>query len=438
MKRLLVLTVVLTMLLVAVPVSANSGTLYVDDDSDCGGNSPCYATIQTAINAASDYDTILVYPGTYDPQIEVTPPCWGGHYYAQGIVVWRAGLTIQAVDGNPANTVIQSTFPGWMDWWRIQRLTGGEWIGCGPSQTGGYNPGTSAAPSAIMVVKDDVTIEGFTIISTYIGDPGQTWHPNSAGVMIGGVKAGDTVVDGVDGTTVHNCLISGWNAVYNWKSSNTTLDGNVMTNIQTTTAPMGSTVNGWGGWNEGDCSRSATGMRLLNNTITSVAVEHAISLGGYCSGWIDNSDLYIDGNTIVSPACGVALWQSGGNNKVMTCNNTVTAPGGGICVWSSTYDGPFDWDSDGDGIKDCDEPTFCWGTSADVPSKELGINRWIWDGSDWITLSPKGEGPNKDFTMEQTHGCSCFQILATYEDTMKGHYKFGCSQSVLEEFIASH
>ncbi len=437
MRKLLTLVLVFFALLIAVNVSADPGTLYVDDDVVCGGSSPCYTTIQAAINAASDYDTILVYPGTYDPVIEVTPPCWGGHYYAQAVVVWKAGLTIRAVDPDPANTVIQSTFVGWMDWWRIQRLTGGQWTGCGPSQTGGYNPGTSAAPSAIMVVKDDVTIEGFTISSTYIGDPGQTWHPNSAGVMIGGVKAGDTIVDGVDGTTIRNCVISGWSAIYNWKSSNTTLDGNVMSNIQTTTAPMGSTVNGWGGWDEGNCSRSATGMQILNNTITSIAVEHTVFFGGYCGGWVDNSDFYIDGNTIVSPACGVALWQSGGTNKVMTCNNTVTAPWGGICVWSSTYDGPYGLDSDGDGIMDCDEPTFCRGTVADEPWVELGTNRWIWDGSDWITKLPKGEGPQKDFTMEQTRGCSCTQILATYDDAMEGHYKFGCSQSVLEEFIAS-
>lgn len=336
---------------------AAAATLYVDDDGLCESNSPCYTTIQAAINAASDYDTIFVYPGTYDPVVEVTPPCWGGHYYAQGIVVWKTGLIIHAVDPDPANTVIESTFPGWMDWWRIQILTGGSYgtpPNCFPI-TGGYNPGTSAAPSAIMIVKDDVTIEGFTIRSTYIGDPGQTGHPNTAGVMIGGVKAGDTLVDGVDYTTIRNCAISGWSAVYNWKSSNTVLEGNIMTNIQTASAPMGSTVNVWGGWNEGDCSRSATGMQILNNKITSVAVEHAIFLGGYCNGWIDNSDLYIDGNTIVSPACGVCLWQSGGTNKVMTCNNDVTAPWGGICVWSSTYDGPYGVDSDGDGIQDCED-----------------------------------------------------------------------------------
>jgi hypothetical protein len=349
MRRILLAATVLVLLLGMLPTASAQGTLYVDDDNVCGGNSPCYTTVQAAINAASDYDTILVYPGTYDPQIEVTPPCWGGHYYAQGIVAWKSGLTIQAVDPDPANTVIESTFPGWMQNWRIQILTGGTYglpPNCFPI-TGGYDPVTSAAPSAVMVVKDGVTIDGFTIRSTYIGDPGQTGHPNSAGVMIGGVKAGDTTVDGVDGTTIQNCVISGWSAVYNWKSSNTTLDSNVMTNIQTTTAPMGSTVNSWGGWDEGDCSRSATGMRLLDNTITSIAVEHAVFLGGYCNGWIDNSDLYIDGNTIVSPACGVCLWQSGGTNKVMTCNNTVTAPWGGICVWDSTYDGPYGIDTEG-------------------------------------------------------------------------------------------
>jgi len=83
---------------------------------------------------------------------------------------------------------------------------------------------------------------------------------------------------------------------------------------------------------------------------------------------------------------------------------------------------------------------MCLGTVADNPTspKGLGTNRWIWDGSDWITELPKGgEGPDFTVTMEDTHGCSCNQILDEMGYGEKtGHKKFGCSKSVLEDFIA--
>jgi hypothetical protein len=75
MKKLLTLAVVLSaLLIIAVPVSADAGNLYVDDDdSICGGNSPCYSTIQAAVNAANSGDTIYVAAGTYAEQVTLTP-----------------------------------------------------------------------------------------------------------------------------------------------------------------------------------------------------------------------------------------------------------------------------------------------------------------------------------------------------------------------------
>lgn len=292
MKKLQTLAMVLSVLLIAAPVSADPGILYVDAGGGCGGNSPCHTTVQAAINAANDYDTILVYPGTYDPQIEVTPPCWGGHYYAQGIVVWKTGLTIQAVDPDPANTVIQSTFPGWMDKWRVQRLTGGQWTGCGYNQTGGFNPGTSASPSALMIVKPGVTIEGFTFHRPYDWT-GNTY--NTAGVMIGGVAPGDPYNLGADNNVVTNNVFSDvWHAVYVWHSSGNRIVNNTVAALNT---EHWAAISIYDGYNDAQINLGYTSKynQIINNTIT----NKGISVGAWApSIWTDNTGTKVHGNKL--------------------------------------------------------------------------------------------------------------------------------------------
>ncbi len=103
-------------------------------------------------------------------------------------------------------------------------------------------------------------------------------------------------------------------------------------------------------------------------------------------------------------------------------------------------------DTDGDGV--CASADFCPVTVADssstVPTSSLGVNRWMWDGSSWKTgqIPGKGKGPQLSYTIDQTHGCSCKQILdwlhANYPDqygNMGGQYKFGCSISIMQDFI---
>lgn len=95
---------------------------------------------------------------------------------------------------------------------------------------------------------------------------------------------------------------------------------------------------------------------------------------------------------------------------------------------------------------DCDNDTvsdtidMCPNTTPDELTSEQGVNRWIWNGN-WVTVAPKGKGPQNNFTMGQTLGCNCTQILdnlkAATGDQMLGLYKFGCTQGVLENWIKS-
>ncbi len=52
-------------------ILAPAAISYVDGGGVCGGNSPCFTTIQAAINAANPNDTINVFAGTYTEQINI-------------------------------------------------------------------------------------------------------------------------------------------------------------------------------------------------------------------------------------------------------------------------------------------------------------------------------------------------------------------------------
>jgi hypothetical protein len=103
---------------------------------------------------------------------------------------------------------------------------------------------------------------------------------------------------------------------------------------------------------------------------------------------------------------------------------------------------PLDPENDADGDRVCGDVDMCAGTAipeTDVPSKELGVNRFALVDADNIfdTVNPKGKGPGKFFTTIETGGCSCEQILAANPGEQKGHWKFGCSIGVMEDWIAS-
>ena len=95
-------------------------------------------------------------------------------------------------------------------------------------------------------------------------------------------------------------------------------------------------------------------------------------------------------------------------------------------------------DTDGDGVPNSND--LCADTPAtdlNVPTGRHGVNRWIWEDGDWET---NAKGVEKDFTIEETQGCSCEQILDVLvvktDRPFDGHYKFGCSQSVVEDWIS--
>ncbi len=94
-------------------------------------------------------------------------------------------------------------------------------------------------------------------------------------------------------------------------------------------------------------------------------------------------------------------------------------------------------DLDGDGV--VDNLDFCPATvfPESVPTQRLGTNRWALVDDDGVfdTKAPNGKGPERSFTLEDTAGCSCEQIIEAL-DLGNGHVKFGCSTGVMQNWIS--
>lgn len=93
-------------------------------------------------------------------------------------------------------------------------------------------------------------------------------------------------------------------------------------------------------------------------------------------------------------------------------------------------------DDDGDGVANDDD--YCADTMIPegVPTVRLGVNRWaLVDGDGWFdTTYPEGMGPDRSYSIWDTAGCSCEQII--YEMGLgQGHSKFGCSISAMDEWV---
>jgi len=95
-------------------------------------------------------------------------------------------------------------------------------------------------------------------------------------------------------------------------------------------------------------------------------------------------------------------------------------------------------DSDGDGVPDDMDACADTVIPEGVPTVRLGTNRWALTDGDGIfdTTSARGGGGGgaRSFTVGDTAGCSCEQII----DEMslgEGHRKFGCSIGVMESWI---
>jgi hypothetical protein len=94
-------------------------------------------------------------------------------------------------------------------------------------------------------------------------------------------------------------------------------------------------------------------------------------------------------------------------------------------------------DGDGDGIGDDEDICPATEIPEGVPLRRLGRNRWALVDGDGVfdtNAPPHGGGPDDPFTVEETGGCSCEQIIDTLHLGL-GHRFFGCSTGVMKLWV---
>jgi hypothetical protein len=95
-------------------------------------------------------------------------------------------------------------------------------------------------------------------------------------------------------------------------------------------------------------------------------------------------------------------------------------------------------DEDGDGVVEGD---LCPQTKADVSgSVRLNPNHWRYDGVSFVQgLTRSGRSNRALFTLADTRGCGCDQIIEIFQSytgfSYNGHRKFGCSQGLVADFM---
>jgi RHS repeat-associated protein len=261
---------VLPALLVPLPVFAQQPTiLYVDaTDLTCGGQSPCFSTIQAAINAAGPGNVIRVQAGTYPEQLAIT-----GKNNFQGVTEFDR-IIIEADPATQPGQVVLTGAPGACTGNHAIRLQQSKFItirGLTITGTGGQAIsllGGSNQNQDIHIELNRIFGNGSSScnggITVARGNPGTLIVNN---LLHSNGRNGIAFIDADGGPhyIINNTVVSNqWNGVDVARSHTITLANNI---IVSNGVASGITGGRYGIRREGSTNPQPAGIKLLSNLV---------------------------------------------------------------------------------------------------------------------------------------------------------------------------
>ena len=330
---------------------ADPGILYVAPGGNCGGATPCYATVQAAVDAASTGDEIRVAAGAYTG-VQNVPSLNTATFTATQMVAIIKSVTIQGgyttSDWDTSDPTVNQTTLDAQGQGRVLyvtediaftieglRITGGDAGGLGGTSWG------SDAGGGVYVYAATVTIANCNVYSNsaHTGDWGNGYG--------GGLYLASSSHATLQGNTVSGNTASTFGHGYGGglhldQSHHATLKGNIISSNTGTTS-----ANGRGGGLYLDGSDNAT---LDGNTISDNIGSQGANYygGGLYLGWSDHAIL--TGNTIKGNTAGAA-WSWGGGLYLASSNHATltenTIEGNTASIYQGWGGGLYlDWGSD--------------------------------------------------------------------------------------------
>jgi hypothetical protein len=279
---------------------------YVDDDSICGGNTPCDTTIQAAINAASDGQIIEVYAGLYTENVNVNKEL---------TIQAEAGLISPIVDGGGSgscfNIYLSSGLDGVIiDGFEIKNAVRGIWIFGDPTTysdiTISNNYIHSHTQNGILVT--DATVNSLTISDNRV----------SAGCS-GGGQIG---ISFANTSTIIDLIVDGNNITGN--CAGLSLIDDTFTNVAVTNCNFQGNA-----WEDIDL-----GLWGSFATLTNIQISDCSFTGGgvWTAIYVDQTSLYSASDIHINYNNFSGSWAG-----IYNFNSTTVD---GLCNWWGAADGP--------------------------------------------------------------------------------------------------
>jgi hypothetical protein len=273
--------------------AVQAATRYVNPDGVCGGNSPCYTTIQAAINAAAPGDTIEVSDGFYDESVDIN----------KSLTLNGAQHGVDARNRSGAESVINHA--------------------CSP----------------VRIEADNVTLDGFTVQGSTQADPctiaGIWMNPGFSGTQGGAQILNNIVQNNISGIEFDNTgtipakvqfnLIrnnnntgpgSGNGIQTNFGLTNATIDNNKFVGQTNTSilfaAPVSSVTISNNTLDTGIAMYISTGISITGNTSIGNTVSGTIYLGG------GDSNVTISSNVLNNGVEAIVIENAFGSNSNVT------------------------------------------------------------------------------------------------------------------------